>query len=324
MKNSFLISVKNLTKIYKTPLRSKNFIKDLFHREEKITVALDNVSFDVGDNELVALIGPNGAGKTTTLKILSGILYPDQGEVNVLGFTPFEKKAEFLKQIAFVMGQRGQTIWELPAIDSFQLTKEIYQVPDEVFEKNLKEMVSLFQVKKLIDRPIKTLSLGERMKMELINSLIYNPKIIFFDEPTLGLDFFSQEAIREFIRSYQKKSGATILLTSHYLEDIKRLAKRIIIINEGKILYDGELKKINHLYSNARYIKITLDKEIDPKLLEKIDRPIFYQFPKIIYRVAKDQLPEKISLINQLLPFSDMTIEEEKLEEIIKRLIRKK
>jgi ABC-2 type transport system ATP-binding protein len=315
-----MIKVKNLTKIYKTPERQNNFFKDLFLRKYKEKIALDKVSFEIEEGELVGFIGPNGAGKTTTLKILSGILYPTSGEVQVFGYFPFDKKKEFLRQIAFIMGTRNQTIWELPAIDSFLLTKEIYQINDFDFKKNLSEMIDLFNVSHLINQPIKTLSLGERMKMELINNLIHKPRLVFFDEPTIGLDIFSQEVIRDFIKKFQQKYGSTIILTSHYLEDVKKLTKRLIIINQGKIIYDGAIDKIYKIYSKEKFITVILEKEVDMKTLKNIGEVYQYQYPKVIFKIPKEKIAEKINLINKL-PYSDLTVEEEKIEEIIKKII---
>lgn len=319
-----MIQVKNLTKIYKTPVRSSNLIKDIFFRKHKEKIALNNVSFQIDSNELVGFIGPNGAGKTTTLKILAGILYPTKGEVSVLGNNPFEKKSQFLRQIAFVMGQRNQLIWELPAIDSFLLNKEIYSIPEVVFKKTVRELTSLLNCEKLIDRPVKTLSVGERMKMELIAALIHQPRLIFFDEPTIGLDIFSQEAIRDFIKKFQQQYQSSIILTSHYLEDVKRLANRLIVINQGKILYDGALKKIIDKYSKVKYISVILEKNINDDLVNRIGKPLVNHYPKIVWTVDKDQLPEKINLINQFIPYSDLTVEEERIEEIIKNLFNSK
>ena len=315
-----MIKVKNLTKIYKTPERQNNFFKDLFLRKYKEKIALNKVSFEIEEGELVGFIGPNGAGKTTTLKILSGILYPTSGEVQVFGYFPFDKKKEFLRQIAFIMGTRNQTIWELPAIDSFLLTKEIYQINNFDFKKNLSEMIDLFNISHLINQPIKTLSLGERMKMELINNLIHKPRLVFFDEPTIGLDIFSQEVIRDFIKKFQQKYGSTIILTSHYLEDVKKLTKRLIIINQGKIIYDGAIDKIYKIYSKEKFVTVILEKEVDMKTLKNIGEVYQYQYPKVIFKIPKEKIAEKINLINKL-PYSDLTVEEEKIEEIIKKII---
>jgi len=318
-----MITVKNLTKIYKTPVRGKNFFQDVFFRKFKEKTAVNKISFEIGENELVGFIGPNGAGKTTTLKIMAGILFPTAGEVQVFGQNPFDKNPQFLKKIAFVMGQRNQLIWELAAIDSFQLNKEIYDVSEFDFKKTVDQLSTLLSCKNLLNRPVKTLSLGERMKMELINSLLHRPSLIFFDEPTIGLDIFSQEAIREFIKKFQQKYNSTVILTSHYLEDVKRLAKRLIIINRGHILYDDSLKKVIDQYSKIKYVSVILEREVDEKKIELIGKPITNQFPKIVWEVKKDVLPERISLINKIIPYSDITIEEERIEEIIKNLFNK-
>jgi ABC-2 type transport system ATP-binding protein len=315
-----MIFVKNLTKIYKVYRKTGNLIKDIFFREYEHILALDNVSFEIGKNELVGFIGPNGAGKTTTLKILSGILYPTSGKVSVLGFFPFDKKEAFLKKISFVMGQRNQLIWDLPAIDTFLLNKEIYELDEKKFKKNLQKLTAIFSAEELIQKPVKMLSLGERMKMEFIAALLHQPKIVFLDEPTIGLDIFSQEAIRNFIKDYQKEFQATIILTSHYLEDVKRLAKRLIIINKGKILYDGSLTAILQKFSSVKYVSLILEKEIKKEALFKIGKPIVYQFPKVVFRIQKKDLPQVVTYINDQIPYLDLAIEDEKIEEVIKNL----
>jgi len=317
-----MITVKNLTKVYKTTVKGKNFISDIFARKYKETIAVKNISFEVRESELVGLIGPNGAGKTTTLKILSGILYPTSGTCKVLGMTPFDKKPEFLKQISFIMGQRNQLFWDLPALDTFYLNKEIYDVDDKQFKQVVKELSDLLNCENLLDKPVKTLSLGERMKMELIAGLIHNPKIIFFDEPTIGLDIFSQEVIRDFIKNYQKHYRASIILTSHYMEDVKRLAKRLIVINKGRILYDGSQAEIVKKYSNEKYVTVILERQVEQKVLALISKPIVYNFPRVVFKIDKSEIPTVVKLITDNLSFSDLTIEEEPIEEIIKTLFR--
>jgi len=318
-----MISVNNLTKVYRTPIRGKNFIADLINRQYKNIMALDHVSFEIGENELVGFIGPNGAGKTTTLKILSGILFPTFGQVKVLNYNPFDKNPIFLKQIGFVMGQRNQLIWDLPAVDTFILNKAIYEISDRDYQANIDDLTVLLNCRDVIDKPVKTLSLGQRMKMELIASLLHRPKLVFFDEPTIGLDIFSQEAVREFIRTYQKEFKSTIILTSHYLEDVKRLAKRLIIINQGKILYDDSLNTILKKYGDEKYVTVTLEESIDKTILTKVGRIITNQFPKVVYRVKRADIPITINLITQHLPYSDLTVEDERIEEIIKKLFKK-
>jgi len=317
-----MITINHLTKIYRSHIKSKSFIKDIFFREYKEQKAVDNISFEIRENELVGFIGPNGAGKTTTLKILAGILYPTSGKIKVMGFTPFEKKPDFLKQISFVMGQRNQLIWDLPALDTFELNKEIYNVKETDFKKTVDELSSLLNCRGLLSKPVKTLSLGERMKMELIAALIHRPKVVFFDEPTIGLDIFSQEVIRDFIKKFQVEYRATIILTSHYLEDVKRLAKRLVIINEGKILYDGTLRSIMEKYSRRKKIRVMLDRPVGEHEILAVAKPIFNVFPRIVYNVSKVELPEKIKLITKTLPFSDLTVEDETIEEIIKSFFK--
>jgi len=318
-----MIKVTDLTKIYKTHIKQKNPFKDVFLRKYKDIVALDKISFEIGENESVGFIGPNGAGKTTTLKIISGILYPTSGFVSVEGFTPFEKKPQFLKQIAFVMGQRNQLIWDLPATDTFELQKEIYEISQQDYKKNVGELTEILNCADLITKPVKTLSLGERMKMELIAGLLHRPKIVFFDEPTIGLDIFSQETIRTFIKQFQEEFKATVILTSHYLEDVKRLSKRLIIINKGHIIYDGTLKKIIEQYSVEKRVTITLEKPANETELRAIDIPISYTFPKVVYKIKRSVLPEKIKAITQNLPFSDLSVEDETIEDIIKTFFKK-
>jgi len=317
-----MISVKNLTKIYKSHQRQNNFLADLFFRKYKETIALDKISFEIGSNELVGFIGPNGAGKTTTLKILSGILFPTAGDIKVMDYIPFDKKPEFLRQISFVMGQRNQLIWDLPAMDSFKLNQEVYEVPNSVFKKTVDELSSLLNCQKLIDQPVKTLSLGERMKMELIAALLHRPKIIFLDEPTIGLDVFSQETVRNFIKQFQKEFKTTIILTSHYLEDVKRMAQRLIMINKGKIVYDGSMKEIFVKYSHAKFVTIILEEEINNRILSSLGEIISYNFPRVVLKIKKVELPEKIHIINDNISFSDLTVEEERIEEVIKNIFR--
>jgi len=317
-----MINVKNLTKIYKVYRKTGNLLTDIFFRKYENILALDKVSFSIGENELVGFIGPNGAGKTTTLKILSGVLFPTSGYVSVLGFFPFKKKEAFLKQISFVMGQRNQLVFDLPAIDTFLLNKEIYEIDDHLFKKNLQKLTAIFSAEKLIQKPVKMLSLGERMKMEFIAALLHQPKIVFLDEPTIGLDIFSQEAIRGFIKNYQKEFQATIILTSHYLEDVKRLAKRLIIINQGKILYDGSLASVLQKFSHIKYITLILEKELKKEILLKIGKPVAYQFPKVVFQIEKKDLSNVIAYINDKIPYVDLVIEDEKIEAIIKNLFK--
>ncbi len=322
-----MISVNNLKKTYKITKKGKGFVgflKNIFTREYKIVKAVDNISFEIGEGELVGLIGPNGAGKTSTMKILAGILYPTSGKVSVLGYTPFDKNKQFLKQIAFVMGQKNQLLWDLPAYDSFLINKAIYELDDTVFKKTLDNLTQLLNCSELIDHPVKTLSLGERMKMELIASVLHQPKVLFLDEPTIGLDVVAQKIIRDFIKVYQNQYKATILLTSHYMEDVKQLAKRVMIINFGKIIYDGKLDQVIKQYVKTKTITVILEEKPDKKVLQQIDSYYRFDWPKAVFKVDREALEQKVELISRNLSFADITIEEERIENIIRKIFEKK
>lgn len=313
-----MITVKYLTKTYKSHIRQDNILKDIFFRQFKEHVAIKDISLQIESNELIGFIGPNGAGKTTTLKILAGILYPTSGSVSVLGNNPFDKKQAFLKQIAFIMGQRNQLIWDLPAFDSFELQRAVYEISQVEYKKTLGHLLSILDCEPLMQKPVKTLSLGERMKMELIAGLLHKPKLVFLDEPTIGLDIFSQEAIRIFIKEYQQTYKATVILTSHYLEDVKKLAKRLIIIHKGSIVYNGSLKDIIEEYSKEKRIKITLEEKVSDSKIYTIGKPLISVYPQLIFSVKRSEIPEKIKQIVQSIPFSDLTVEDASIEDIIK------
>lgn len=318
-----MISVKQLTKIYKTQIKGGNFLTNIFSRKYEKKKAVDGISFDIGENELVGFIGPNGAGKTTTMKILSGILYPTSGEVKVLGHIPFQKEKDFLKQIAFVMGQKNQLLWELPAMDSFKLNKEIYEIDEHEFKKTLNELIDLLSAQEIVNQPLKTLSLGQRMRMEFIASLLHKPKILFLDEPTIGLDIFAQTTIRNFIKEYQSKYQATIILTSHYMQDVQKLAKRVIFIDTGKIIFDGNLKELIEEYSSEKMISITLERPQEKELSSfKFDYD--YQFPVLKIKVKKEDLSEILPELLKKIDFSDLTVEDDPIEEIIKKIFTRK
>jgi ABC-2 type transport system ATP-binding protein len=321
--NISMISVKNLTKVYKTPVKSANIVQDFFHPTYKSYTAVKDVSFEIGENELIGFIGPNGAGKTTTLKMLSGILFPTKGSIDILGYTPFDKDPKFLKQIGFVMGQKNQLLWDLPAMDTFRVNKEIYDIEDKEFKKTVHELMEMLDVKSFIDQPIKTLSLGQRMRTELIASLLHKPRILFLDEPTIGLDIFAQSAIRNFIQQYQQQYRSTIILTSHYMQDVQQLAKRVILIDKGTVVYDDALDKLIEKYSQEKTITITLDKKLEelPSVIKKYDHE--YIEPELKVSVKKNDLPKFMSQVLEQLDYSDVTIENETIEDVIKKSFKK-
>lgn len=321
-----VISVSHLKKQYKIHQKEAGLvgsIKSLLRRQYQQVSAVDDVSFEVAQGELVGFIGPNGAGKTTTLKCLSGLLYPTSGSVTVLGYTPFERKNAYLKQIALVMGQKNQLWWDLPAKETFFLNKEIYEIPDEQYQKTLHELVDLLEVEALLNVQVRKLSLGERMKMELIAALIHRPRVLFLDEPTIGLDVVMQKKMRDFIREYNTLHGSTILLTSHYMEDVRQLAKRVIMIDHGKILYDGTLERVVKKFAKYKLLSVILDTYVAPDKLKEIGELIEYNFPKAVIRVTRGSSNVAASELLQKFPVDDLNIEEPDIEDIIRDVFTK-
>lgn len=314
-----MITVQDLTKIYQSPKDTGNLLKNFFSREYKSYTAVKKISFEIGEGELIGFIGPNGAGKTTTLKMLSGILYPTSGKIDILGFEPFEKDYTFLKQIGFVMGQKNQLLWDLPATDSFKVNKEIYEITDTDLKKTVGELSELLDVKGFIDQPVRTLSLGQRMRLELIASLLHHPKILFLDEPTIGLDIFAQSIIRNFIKEYQERYKATIILTSHYMQDVQELAKRVILIDKGEIIFDDTLEKLVHTYSQVKLVTITMAKKSRslPDFIHKYEHE--YDHPQLRVKVSKDDLPDILAKLLPKIDYTDITVENEAIEEVIKK-----
>lgn len=255
-----MIKVTNLSKTFISHTKEpglKGSLKALIKREKKTKEALKSVSLEIQQGEIIGLIGANGAGKTTLVKILAGIVHPSSGEATVLGFKPWERHNEYRKQMSLIMGQKAQVWWDLPAMDSFILLKEIYEIPEKVFKDNLEFLAETLMVKNHLTTQVRRLSLGERMKIELIAALLHRPKVIFLDEPTIGLDLSAQKAVREFIKSYQKEYKPITILTSHYMEDIKELCPRVVIIKEGEFVYDGALSQIQRLLGDEKCLTVT-------------------------------------------------------------------
>ncbi len=321
-----VIEVKHLSKFYQVHQKEPGLagsLKSLFNRKYYDVKAVDDVSFTIEEGELVGFIGPNGAGKTTTLKTLSGLLYPTSGEVSVLGYTPWKRQPEFQKQFALVMGQKNQLWWDLPAIESFILNKEIYEVPNEKYKETLNELTELLSVKDLLKVQVRKLSLGERMKMELIAALIHSPKVLFLDEPTIGLDVVAQKKMRDFIKVYNQKYKSTIILTSHYMDDVKELCKRIVIINKGKVLFDGLLDDIVKKFADHKNLSVVLEKELTPRQMEALKALggiKEYSYPKLVLQVARENSNKVASKLLQSYPVADLNIEESQIEDIIREV----
>lgn len=311
--------VKNFEVVQKEPGLSGS-IKSLFSPNKNIVRALKGVTFTIQPGELVGFIGPNGAGKTTTLKVLSGLLYPTSGFVEVLEHDPWSRRSEYLKQIALVMGQKNQLWWDLPAIETFELNRNIYEINSRQYKDTLKELTKLLGVSKLIHTPVRKLSLGQRMRMELIAALLHQPKVLFLDEPTIGLDVIAQQKVRDFIYDYNRKFGATILLTSHNMDDVINLARRVIVIDEGKVLFDGALEELVAKFAKEKIIKATLSKEEEIKKLERIGKVKKLAFPQVIISVPRSTTAVAAAELLQNFPVEDLTIEETPIEDVIRKV----
>ena len=270
-----IIEVKDLSKEYKIVRRDsgiKNAFKSFIKREYRIVRAVDKVSFSIKKGEIVGYIGPNGAGKSTTIKMLSGILKPDEGMINIMGMDPTVDRIKYVKEIGVVFGQKSQLWWDIPAEDSFDLLKDIYKIPDDEYEKNKQELVKILHLEEIIKSPVRQLSLGERMKCELVASLLHSPKILFLDEPTIGLDAISKVIVRDFIKKINKLKKITVILTTHDMADIESLTDRLIMIGHGKKLYDGSVKDIKKKYSNEKIVEVIYEGVLKDKIVnDKID-----------------------------------------------------
>ncbi|OGM25144.1 ABC transporter [Candidatus Woesebacteria bacterium RIFCSPLOWO2_01_FULL_39_61] len=313
--------VKNFELIEKKDGILNSFLSIVAPKKKSIT-ALKDISFTIDQGELIGFIGPNGAGKTTTLKILSGLLYPTSGFTQVLGFTPWDRKPEFLKEISLVMGQKNQLWWDLPAIETLKLNQAIYELSDSVFRRNLNELTDLLEVGKLLNTQVRQLSLGQRMRLELIASLLHSPKVLFLDEPTLGLDVVAQQKVRDFIFDYNRRNKATIILTSHNMDDLIDLAKRVIVIDKGEILFDGNLQKLVEEFAKEKVIKLYFSKNTDIKKLEEIGKIKRINLPQVILAVPREVAAIAASEILQNFPVADLTVEEEPIEDVIRRVFK--
>lgn len=323
------ITVTNLKKHFKVYHKEPGLwgsIKSLWHREYKEVKAVDSISFTIQPGEVIGFIGQNGAGKTTTLKMLSGLLYPTDGEVSVLGFNPWDRKPEFQKQFALVMGQKNQLWWDLPAIETFLLNKAIYEIPDKQYQETLDKLVDLLEVRDILKVQVRKLSLGQRMKCELIAALLHNPKVLFLDEPTIGLDVVMQKVLRDFIKKYNKEFGATIILTSHYMDDVKELCERAIIIDQGRKIFDGRLDDIIQKYARNKMLSLAFSRPVTRKELSGFGTIKELTEDGTNY-TAKLQVPRKeatsmAAKILAKLPVEDLNIEEPSIEAIIREVFQ--
>ncbi len=321
-----VIKVSNLKKYYKVHQKDPGLLgslRSLFRREYFEVKAVDNISFEIDQGELIGFIGPNGAGKTTTLKVLSGLLYPSSGSVRVLGYEPFKRQSEFQRQFSLVMGQKNQLWWDLPAFESFILNKEIYGVPDDIFKKTVTELSQMLDIEDVLKVQVRKLSLGQRMKAELVAALLHRPKVLFLDEPTIGLDVLAQKKMRDFIKEYNQKYKSTIILTSHYMGDVKELCKRVIIIDRGMILYDGSLSAIVEKFAPFKVINVDFEVAPDLDRLKKIGKLVKYEDLHAEIEVHREKAAKLAGSLLSDFPVADLTIEEPAMEDIIRDVFNK-
>jgi ABC-2 type transport system ATP-binding protein len=319
------IEIKDLTKTYEVLERGEGVlgsIRGFFHRTTRLVEAVKGVSFSINEGELVAFLGPNGAGKTTTLKMLSGLLYPTNGFISVLGFVPFEKKPEFLRRFSFVMGQRHQLWWELPALDTFRLNAAIFDLSKERYRQRLEELDALLGLNPLWHTPVKKLSLGQRMKMELACSLLHEPELLLLDEPTLGLDVVMQKTLRDFIGHINRTKKTTVLLTSHNMEDIESLCRRVIVIHNGTLLFDGDLPDLIGRFVPEKVIKADLTEDVKESALSKFGNLKEFRDGRASWEIPRARVPHQVEAILKELPVRDLAVEEMPLEDVVRRLFK--
>jgi ABC-2 type transport system ATP-binding protein len=316
--SSPVIRIDNLSKTYVVSERetgARAALKSLVHRRMREVPAVAGISFDVAPGEIVGFLGPNGAGKTTTLKMLSGLLHPSGGDLAVLGHIPWKREKSFLRKITLVMGQRNQLVWDIPAADSFELNRVIYRIPDDVYRRSLGDLTDLLDLEPLLRKPVRNLSLGERMKCEIAAALLHRPQVVFLDEPTIGLDVSMQRRIRTFIADYNKRYGATVLLTSHYMADVEALCRRVIVIHHGNLLFDGELAGLVQRFTRHKTIVIQLqDCSAD---LRSYGEVIECADGRATLRVPRAETARVTERLLADLPLIDLVVEDPPIEEII-------
>lgn len=318
-----ILEAHHLSKTYRVLQKKQGLVQSLralFRPQYKEVHAVVDVSFAIEPGEIVAFLGPNGAGKTTTLKMLSGLIYPTAGTAQVLGFVPWERLDAFRRQFSLVMGQKNQLWWDLPAADSFQLHKEIYSLPTEQYQRTLGELVDLFGVDELTRQPVRELSLGERMKMELIAALLHQPRLLLLDEPTIGLDVVAQVKIQQCLRDYNRSRGVTMLLTSHYMRDVEALCQRVLVINHGRLVYDGDLSGITTRFGQEKLIRLQFAGREVPADLATFGRVIRHEGPVADLRVERTAVADRLGRLLERYPVADVSVEDPPLEETIAKV----
>jgi ABC-2 type transport system ATP-binding protein len=315
-----VIEIRGLRKSYRVYQKKEGLaaaFRGLFHREHRDVEAVRGIDLDVEESEFVAFLGPNGAGKTTTLKLLSGVIYPSAGEARVLGYVPWERDNAYRRRFALVMGQKNQLWWDLPAAESFRLHQQIYRIAPDQYQRSQDELVDLLDVRRLLNQPVRELSLGERMKMELIAALLHSPDVLFLDEPTIGLDVVAQHNIQKFLKHYQEVRRITILLTSHYMKDVAALCRRVVVINHGQIVYDGSLSGIIDRFSSHKVLTLLFGDGQLPSDLSRYGEVIELVEPRVKLKVDRQQISQVLSSVLAAHTLEDVSVEDPPLEEVI-------
>jgi viologen exporter family transport system ATP-binding protein len=318
-----MIEVDRLRKWYRVHRRAPGLgpaLRSLFHRSYEDVKAVEDVSFSISAGERVGFLGPNGAGKTTTLKVLSGLLHPTEGQVAVAGFVPRERARGFLEQITLVMGQKQQLLWDLPPSETFLLNRAIYDIPRKQYDATVAELTELLDLAPLLGKPTRQLSLGERMKCELAVALLHRPKVLFLDEPTIGLDVSMQATVRGFVRAYNERFGATVVLTSHYMEDVAALCPRVMVIDKGRLIYDGGLSDLVRRVRPDKRMLLRLSRPVERRDLEALGSVIEHGDAEAIIQVSQDALQPAVARALSSLPLTDLTVEDPPLEEVMRDL----
>lgn len=320
-----IIEIEKLTKTYRVYQKQEGLlaaVRGLWHREYRDVEAVRSIDLKVEPGEFVAFLGPNGAGKTTTLKLLSGVIYPTSGTARVMGHVPWERDNDYRRRFALVMGQKNQLWWDLPAQESFRLHQQIYRIDPETFKSTLNELTDLLGVEKLLGRPVRELSLGERMKMELIAALLHSPDVLFLDEPTIGLDVVAQHNIQQFLKFYQEERQITILLTSHYMKDIAALCRRVVVITDGAIGFDGSLSGVIDTFSGSKMVKLQLAEGQTADGLERFAEVDSVVLPRVTLRCGRQDVTKMLSGVLEHYQVVDISVEDPPLEDVISSLFQ--
>ena len=318
-----IIAVQNLSKVYPVAIKQpglKGTLNHFFKRTYREIKAVDNISFYIQPGEMVGFLGANGAGKTTTLKMLTGLIHPSSGEVKVANFTPFQRQEKFLEKISLVMGQKQQLLWDLPALDSLKINAAIYKIPEKIFQQRLNELSQMLSLQSKLTQPVRKLSLGERMKAELLAALLHHPPVLFLDEPTLGLDVNAQVAVREFLQQYNQRYDATIILTSHYMADITTLCDRVLLIHQGSLIYDGSLNGLLERFAPCRQVTVELLQPLSSDELAHYGDIEAIEGQQVKFFVSREDMTATISRILARLPVADLSVNDPPIEEVIGRL----